>query len=362
MRKYLVISFITVFLFTLSCKNDDKDDLIVNLNNSGNLKIKLVDNSGTALSGIDVRMYTFGTNWEEPDYEKKATDATGIVDFGKVLSAWYTIQAKGIDISGQKYAFSKNVQVLAGDENPIELNPQNYIGKFTFYVNSSQNNIIAAVPQINVALINYSDYSSELSHSELLNLAYSIGKTDDSGKVIFDGISAKTSFKVYVYFDETHASFVSSSASSSYSSSYSVDIDEEETNTVYVAKSKIYDLKGNLNLHVQWYGYDGSNYGYHPASNVNTVLITRDDYQAYNLSSSEHSVIMTHSKYSGITDADGNILFSNVKAGVSYKVYVYYSETLNSWDGSYSSIACGENTTNSFDVNVNGEDLGLDSK
>jgi len=351
-----VLMILFVLLAFSSCKKDPQE-YTVNLKSQGFLKIKIIDDSGRPVSGAKIFLFL---SEEDDDYEPGTTNSEGIVDFGELLTGKYIITGKDIEIGGRKYSFLKSIQVLTNMNTPISVNPQDYTGNVEITVMSESNYTYINIPDINIALISSSDYSSTLTHSEIISISDFKGKTDNDGKISFENIPSNTSFRVYAYFDEDHSDYAEMYPSYYGSYYFSVDRDDDKGVSVIVDRSEIYDIVGNLNLSFYYYGYDGDgNYGSHYIPNLKIALVKSTDYNNYNLYYANHSTILSYVKYTKDTNEDGLAVFNSVKANTNYKVYVYFDENRKSWANSYYTISVSEGYTENYEFEVEEDNLNL---
>jgi hypothetical protein len=362
MKRFLGVFIVAFIILFGSCK---QDELIVNFENQGNLKIKLLDNNNNALSGVEIKLYLSGVN-EPKVYSAKTTNASGVANFGELISDWYTVYADNIEIDGEKYALQRDVQVMIGESDAIEMNPADYTGELLFNVSWLLYSATKTIADVNVCLINAKDYNNLLTHSEIISLAYKTGQTDSNGQISFTDVSSDISYISYIYFDENHSGKgfylnIPSYYTDYYSGYeyYSVETGEAAEKTVYVNKTDLFDLKGSVDLNIYYYGDNGSgNYGENPISNINTVLVKTQDFNSYNLEHAGHNLIMSHAVYTGITNSDGDVSFTNIEAYERYYVYVYFDENRRAW-GRYQTVACNEDETSSYSIDVDEDDLNL---
>jgi len=191
MKKQLIALLSLPFLF-FSC---EKDDINVTLNQSGTINVKVIDNDN---KGIDGAMVTISySSYSDAAYEGK-TNSSGICKTDKLLQGIYDCYAQ-VTYNNVPYYDSKSVQVIAGENKTVEINPISNAGTAIINVRPYYGSINVA--GLNVALIPY--YQNIESIEKIKGMAHFIGKTNSNGTVQITDIPASVEYRVYVYDDNT---------------------------------------------------------------------------------------------------------------------------------------------------------------
>jgi hypothetical protein len=267
-------------------------------------------------------------------FDIKKTDGNGEINFGLLNTGTYSISAEDVTVGNVKYNVVKTVQVISGENTIINLDPTEFVGKITLNVYKRATNYAYSttlVANVNVALLNYKDYSDTLSHSQILSKAVVTGQTNLNGNVVFDKIPANTSYVAYVYYDENKNAW----SNNNYSSYIYVLQDEEKTFSIYADEVELLDLKFGISMEAYYYGYQNNSYGRYPVANTNVILVSSSDYSAYSLYSQSIDVVKSHKFLEGTTDLNGKIVFSDIPLNTEYNVFFYEADNKKAWYHSY---------------------------
>lgn len=349
MRKIsvLIIAALTLTFFN-SCTK--QDEITVNLVQQGNLQVKFVDNNNNPLTDVKVAL-NLGM-YSSMEYDTKLTDAEGLVDFGELLNGMYYIGSEDIEIAGRKYNVIKPIQVTTGLKETIIINVEEFVGDVELTINSIIGySDIDVVANVNVVLFPVEEYSNELTHSDIINGAYSSGVTDEEGKLSLENVPAYTNYLVYVYFDEVHAGW-----SNSYTEIF-VEKGGLEEVRIFVNKQDLYDIKGTFNIYAYYWGYNDSNvYGEYAIPNLNIALISDSDYYEHSLYYENLSTILDYAEFSGKTNESGDLSLE-VHAYKVYYMVGYTDENNFSWN--YYTNNVSEDRTLNLNVEFDEYDLNL---
>jgi hypothetical protein len=239
---------------------------------------------------------------------------------------------------------SKPIMVNTGQEGEIIVNPQEFVGKITLNVSKQMlTGGSAAGANLNVALIEISDFKDTLSHSQKLAKAAATGITDNTGKVVFNEVASNYSYVAYVYIDANQNTFTNGNFSSIF-----VAKEGEETFSVTINEADLSNSKVNMEMSVYYYGYKNGDYGTHYISGVNVLAVPYDDYYSYNLEYKSLNYILNYKVAQGVTNSSGNTSIQ-LKAQKDYKVLVYFDDQRKYWSNGtiYSGIY---NSTRSIEV------------
>jgi hypothetical protein len=338
--KILAIALALLLVFN-SC---EKTDMTVTLKQSGTLKVQLKNSSDEPIKDQKVKLYTSSSS--SSAFDIKTTDDDGTVNFGELIQNTYLVVANDVKVGNVKYNISKPVQVISDVSDVIVLNPEDFTGKITLTV-KMENNL--PVQRVNVALIEFEDYNDTLTYDQILSKAAVTAKTDNAGVAIFEKVPSNYEFMPFVYYADTAYDWATNS------STIYVDRDGDVKRTIYVQSSKILNLRGTLNLTVQYYGYKNSNYGTWPVPNAHVIAVSSDDYYSYNLGSSTISAARSKKADEGMTDHIGNVSL-RLPQGDNYYLLVYYSEINKYW---YSSIYISSLGITTYSIDVDEYALGL---
>jgi hypothetical protein len=202
--------FLFVFTVFVSCEKDEGDAVIpdninVTINQSGTVTLKVLDGGGAPLEGAYVAIYS-----TVPEYQRifsDTTDATGVVNAGKVLQGqyWYLVMAPQGKLS---FGESSYFQVVAGEHRNFEVEPFSNTGTVEVYIVDLNGD---PVPDVNVCLLAHPRYSNvTYSFGQLVDEAWFIEPADASGKAVFTGVPASTmytsigDYSVMAYYDSNN--------------------------------------------------------------------------------------------------------------------------------------------------------------
>jgi hypothetical protein len=355
MRNFKLFALFCLIVSISSCQ---KDQITVNLKQSGNLNVQIADSTGKNYSKIKVGVYSYAlisnssTNYlSGAEIDKKTTDNNGNINFGEFSEGNYILIADTIKIGTKKYYMVKPVQIISGSTKSIKLNPTEYVGTIKINISLNTNGATSNVPLLNtlkVALVNYSDYSSSLNRPKVINRAVDIQKCDLNGNAVFNNIPSYIPYNAYVYIDNTDTI-------GAWCSSYSeliVDKDGTLTRNYQIDLGSIYIIRGTANINFNYYSYNSGQD--RPVQNANVLFVKYIDYYNYNLSYSSLSTILNYKVASGITDNSGNVSISGLAIYSNYYILIY-NDNYKTWAGSYY-ISSSDNYSN---FNISGSSLGL---
>lgn len=209
MRNYIVpkilfIALVSVIMFSSCEKNDEK---IIVLNNSGTLTIKVLDENNQPCNDATVSIYSNGNLLFQD-----TTNTSGIFNVGKLLYGEYQYRVSAKK-ENRVYGDTRVVQIVAGENKVIQVNPYSYVSKVKFTVFNAYNGEV--IPDRSVGLLTYSNSGqSQLSTLEdYIKLCYFIKKTDLNGEVIFENVPVgsinSTAYKTIVFEDNTNWEVIS---------------------------------------------------------------------------------------------------------------------------------------------------------
>lgn len=362
------LSFALLVFFVISCQNDLENDLTLRLITSSKLTVNVVDNKGTSIPNVTVKLYdksvlssTTTIAYSSLAYINSATtDANGKVDFGDISSGTYFIIIDSVRINGLNYKPAMQFQMNNSVDKNITINPEDYVSTFNFSFQKIEllktNSLVDIKPfnDLNVFFVLRSMYSPYYSLDKLISLAQVSGITNDNGSISLKAPSFQT-YVAIVYNDQQTVFSVLGSSTDIYSSNYYSGDKGEKINGNFSLDSKtltnsfygIYNLSIKKAISIPTnttptlMAFDG----------LNVAALPYDAYDA-NL---PISILLESAELSGKTNAEGNISFS-LKSGINYKFIVYnnektaYSLLSNS---SYNSfyINSGETRQASFIIN-----------
>lgn len=225
------LAFLFLVLIALvSCEEDN--DLTVTINESGSLKVQVFDFSEGAYGGAYVNLVSFNGN-NSYVIHTDSTNNNGVCTIKDVLQADYRLDVETKDSENRLYAETKLIQVVAGKEKTVEMNPFKISGEVILEFKDSNDEPYAG---LNVALIPTRYYDpGNMTHEEFLEGAYYTGVTNGGGQLSFENVPYKKLnsvhyYTVYVYLDEDEASY--------YSNHFSVNTQGSVTRTYTVNLGK----------------------------------------------------------------------------------------------------------------------------
>lgn len=182
----LFLILILCFVF-VSC---EKDEITVNLNQSGTVEVKTVGLNNEPL--VDATVKIGDDNY--PLLEGK-TDDKGIYKSEKLLQGHYTCYVQAVE-GKVTYFDSKKVQIVTNENKKIELNPFANVGDIVvtlldYYYSRPLNGTF------NVALVPYNIYP--VSIEDIKSAAHFVLTTTSDGKVTFPKVPARITYQVFVF-------------------------------------------------------------------------------------------------------------------------------------------------------------------
>lgn len=188
MKKQLIILLSLSILF-FSCQ---KDDINVTLNQSGTIDVKVIDNNNKGIEGAEVRIGY--SSYSNLIFEGE-TNSSGVCKTGKLLQGTYICYAE-TSYNKVTYSDSKTVQIIAGENKAVEINPLLNSGTALITLRPYYGSI--NVSNLNVALMPYNDYY-DISIDKIEALAHFIGKTNTNGTVQITDVPTSIDYRVLVY-------------------------------------------------------------------------------------------------------------------------------------------------------------------
>ncbi|MFH1052388.1 MAG: hypothetical protein V1779_15815 [bacterium] len=208
------ILFICFGIVLVSCY----DNILVDPRRGySNLKIKVFnkDNSPAGGSKVLIKMYLGRGSVEQdnaPTIVDDSTDMNG--EFStKLLEGEYIIETR-IYYGYAYYSTSNGIQMIGGLDRYRELRPYDNVGQITFLIQNSKGQ---PVPDINIVLLS-KIYKNKVKFNDYLKLFFMSGKTDTSGRIIFNEVPNKYIFGLIIYRNDSlfYTSSVGYSTSSLY--------------------------------------------------------------------------------------------------------------------------------------------------
>jgi len=190
-----LITLLSLMVIMVSCQKQ-ADNITINMNSSGNLNIRVLNDQNDAVAKAHVMIYS--TNPENERLYYDSTDNNGICSVGKLLQGqyYYSVSAKAGKIT---YYISQYFQVIAAESKTVDVNPFENVGKLSIMVIDYQFN---PIPNINVALLPYWYYSGNETFDELMSMAYFTKITDSEGWAKFEKVPASY-YSLLIYFSST---------------------------------------------------------------------------------------------------------------------------------------------------------------
>jgi hypothetical protein len=366
MKTKFLSLFLFVFLLT-SCQDDLDKDLTLRLITSSKLTLTVVDNKGSAIANVNVKLFDraiLSSSSSSPAYSSlqyiysAPTDANGKIDFGEIASGTYFIYIESVHVNGLNYQPIMQFQMNSAIDKNLTINPEDYATTFNFNVQKTESSKtsstvnISAFNNLNLLFVPYSSYSSNYSLDKLISLAEVGGKTNDNGYV-----SIKVpSFRSYVVIAYNDAKTVYSQLGANSYSSTSFSGDKGQISNYGFSldsKTLVNSSFGIYNLSIK--KSISSSTSTSPTllafEGLNVAAIPSNDYDP----SLPLSILLESTEMSGKTDDYGNISFS-LKSGINY-IFIVYNDDKTAYSrlstASYSSfyINSGETKQASFTIN-----------
>jgi hypothetical protein len=190
----IVLFSLGVLLFT-GCQ---KKELDITLNQvvDGNLSLTVVNDAGTGIPDLNVKIYEAGSN---STLEEQLTDANGKVTFNNLLMGTYDAVIDEVVIGNMTYTVIQPLQVINGVTKEFKIVPSEYSGSATITIQDSWTS--DPIAGIHVVLFNSNDITGSENFQDILDLAVKSGVTDVDGKVEFDNL-AFSYYGIMIYEDE----------------------------------------------------------------------------------------------------------------------------------------------------------------
>ena len=192
--------FLITVIAIISCQ--EKDDYNITLDRSGQVEVKVVDHTHTAMTGAEVIISASGN--ENRVYYHDSTNQNGVCDAGKMLQGEYLCRVTGF-IDNRKYQTERHFQVSSGENNRLTVNPVENSGVAIIKIVEDQE----PIENIHVALIPHDNFNTDSNTFQSLKKeAYYIKETDNEGEVRFDRVPAKyhKSYSIMAYYDASNYS------------------------------------------------------------------------------------------------------------------------------------------------------------
>ncbi len=337
-----------------------KDEITVNLKQSGSLNVLVADSSGNKFNKVKVSIYSYeliisssNSSLSGAELDEKRTDNNGNISFGELSAGDYVLLADTVKIGAKKYYIVKPVQIISGSTKNIILNPMEYVGTVKINISLITSGIISNIPSLStlkVALVNYSDYNASFNRQKVISRAVDIQNCDVNGNVVFNNLPSDIPYLAYVYINNTDTI---GAWCSNYSEIF-FDKDGTYSANYQINLGNIFTIKATAYLNFTY--YSNSSNSYVPVKNANVLLVNYNDYYNYSLSYSSLSTILNYKVATGITDNSGNITLSNIPEFLEYYVLIYYNDNYKTWVGYYYTDNNGSYYNFS---NISGSSLGL---
>ena len=190
--------FILIIAGLWSCEKDP-DNLIVLLDQSGTLKVEIVNNNNLPFEGAEVAIIAQYGGYG--DVYEGFSDENGKCDIGKLLEGHYNYN---VELNDGNFTYISNsyFQIIAGDDKVLTINPFENIGDLSIRILAYNNNPYS---NINVALIPHPNYSSQdYFFNDLIEEAYYLTTTDNDGVVKFIDVPVtSSSYSLLIYIDSS---------------------------------------------------------------------------------------------------------------------------------------------------------------
>lgn len=202
-----IFFFVILIGILISCDNDNSTNEI---SQKAKLTIKVFDNDGNPIHKAYVRL-----NHQVVDYDNKVNNPTvfedSTDDFGtsvveQVLEGDYSVSCTTKSKIYNYYYDKVYFQVIDGQNKTVTLSPYSYVVNVSILVLDKDDNNVRG---INVAVLSASFQSLGTTYGikYMIDNAYCIGKTDNNGVAIIDGVPDDISYTVLVYWDTTNYYF-----------------------------------------------------------------------------------------------------------------------------------------------------------
>ena len=202
------IGYLLIWVFALASVSCEKEpeELLVTINRSGMIKIKVVDNDKQAVEGAEIQIYSNSTMYV---IEEGITDNSGMYSSKKLLQDSYYCNVSAVK-DNMTYSDNTVFQIIAGETRNIEINPFTNVGNGTIILSNINN---SQLPLLNILIsppipelswgIGYGIFSVE----DYIKTAYFTGKTDAENKLAFPSIPVGQ-YIVLIYSDNQQGGFL----------------------------------------------------------------------------------------------------------------------------------------------------------
>ncbi len=344
MKNFKLYLIIAVVAFFATCQ---KDNITVTLKTAGNLSVQIADSTGKKYANVKVHLSTSSSSSYSNDLDVETTDNNGSVNFGTVESGTYYIVTDTIKNGNKKYLIAKPIQIISGDSKNYVFNPFEYVGTFKFKLYLSPDTIKHT--SIQIALVNYNDYSNRLNRSQVISKAVDVKPFNNAGTVEFDNVPANITYVAYVFINNTDSV-------GAWINTFSVGKDNTYSGSINVNTSSLIVIRTNLSVTYTYYSSASSSYK--PVASANVALINYNDYSSYGLSYANYSTILTYAVATAKTNSSGVVSFTKIPANNQYYAFIYYDNTHYTWSTNY--MYPYSTGTNSYSYSLSsGTSLGL---
>ena len=178
----------------ISC--EENKDLNVTLNESGTLKVKVLDEAGEGIGDAKVEVVTSGQVVFED-----STNSSGVCETGKLLQDAYACRVTA-QVDKRVYRTETYTQVIAGENKTVEARPMANSGKITATVVNMNEE---PIEDVNVAVLPFY-HEANYTYEQMLEDRWFHASTDANGEVTFTKVPAfeqyGRSYSFFVYYDE----------------------------------------------------------------------------------------------------------------------------------------------------------------
>ena len=196
MQKLTILLLMAVVM--ISC--EENKDLNVTLNESGTLKVKVLDEAGEGIGDAKVEVSTVIGASGQVVFED-STNSSGVCETGKLLQDEYVCRVTA-QVDKRVYRTEAYTQVIAGENKTVEAYPIANSGKITATVVNMEEE---PLEDVNVAVLPFY-HEANLTYEEMVEKRWYNSSTDANGDVTFTKVPAfeqyGRSYSFFVYYDE----------------------------------------------------------------------------------------------------------------------------------------------------------------
>ena len=218
--KKLNFLLLSIIVLTSSCK---KDNIIVNVNQSGTLNVQIIDSIGKVYPNVKVHLVANNAYYSSNSYmiseiDALKTDSKGNANFGGLIQGTYVVYTDTIKTDKKSFISSKTFQITSGDPKNLVINPFDYIGKAKFKITMyNPNYSFIRLDTLKVGIIRFSDYNQnpyaypyniypyiydQKWVQYVLDKAYEIKNCDLTGIVEFGKVPSNINYIVFVFYKD----------------------------------------------------------------------------------------------------------------------------------------------------------------